>query len=291
MPLVDINRLPLDTIEDTQDGGLRIGALVRNSDLAADQRVRQHYGVLSRALLSGASAAVAQQGHHRRQPAAAHPVLVISMTLTMPCNKRSPGSGCAAMAGFNRMHAILGASDQCIATQPVRHGGGDARARRHGRNDQLHGKTRAIPIADFHRLPGQTPQIENGAEARRDHHRGHAAAAAARHADLSQGARPGLVRFRFGVRGRDRRHRGWPHPRRTSRVRRSGAEALARAGARRRRWSVRPPAPAVSTLPRRPRWMAQPVTVATISKFRWRAARCAPCWPKRPGPEGAPQWT
>jgi xanthine dehydrogenase YagS FAD-binding subunit len=157
--LVDINRLPLDTIENTQDGGLRIGALVRNSDLAADQRVRRHYGVLSRALLSGASAQLRNKattgGNLLQRTRCSY-----FYDITMPCNKRTPGSGCAAMAGFNRMHAILGASDQCIATNPS-----DMAVAMRALDASIEtidssGNTRAIPIADFHRLPGQTPQIE-----------------------------------------------------------------------------------------------------------------------------------
>jgi xanthine dehydrogenase YagS FAD-binding subunit len=115
--LVDINRLSLDKIEDTADGGLRIGTLVRNSDLAADRRVRQRYGVLSRALLAGASAQLrnkATTGGNLLQRTRCY----YFYDVTKPCNKRSPGSGCAALAGFNRIHAILGASEHCIATHP-----------------------------------------------------------------------------------------------------------------------------------------------------------------------------
>src|SRR5260370_21168435 len=115
--LVDINRLPLDTIEETSAGGLRVGALVRNSDLAADSRLRQRYGVLSRALLAGASAQLrnkATTGGNLLQRTRCY----YFYDVTKPCNKRNPGSGCAALAGFNRIHAILGTSDQCIATHP-----------------------------------------------------------------------------------------------------------------------------------------------------------------------------
>jgi len=98
--LIDINRLPLDKIEETSDGGLRIGTLVRNSDLAADSRVRQRYGVLSRALLAGASAQLrnkATTGGNLLQRTRCY----YFYDITKPCNKRSPGSGCAALAGFN----------------------------------------------------------------------------------------------------------------------------------------------------------------------------------------------
>jgi xanthine dehydrogenase YagS FAD-binding subunit len=157
--LVDINGLPLDKIEETPDGGLRVGALVRNSDLAADQRVRQRYGVLSRALLAGASAQL------RNKATTAGNLLQRTRCyyfydVTKPCNKRSPGSGCAALAGFNRIHAILGASDHCIATHPsdmaVAMRALDARVE----TVNPDGAARVIPIADFHRLPGNTPEIE-----------------------------------------------------------------------------------------------------------------------------------
>jgi xanthine dehydrogenase YagS FAD-binding subunit len=157
--LVDINRLPLDKVEDTSDGGLRIGALVRNSDLAADKRVRTHYAVLSRALLAGASPQLRNKattgGNLLQRTRCSY-----FYDITMPCNKRSPGSGCAALGGLNRMHAVLGGSDACIATNPsdmaVAMRALDATIA----TSDATGKTREIPIADFHRLPGQTPQIE-----------------------------------------------------------------------------------------------------------------------------------
>src|SRR5271170_1248257 len=157
--LVDINRRPLDKIEDTRDGGLRIGAMVRNSDLAADSRVRQHYGVLSRALLAGASAQLrnkATTGGNLLQRTRCY----YFYDITKPCNKREPGSGCAALAGFNRIHAILGASDQCIAVYPS-----DMAVAMRALDAQVEtvdaeNTTRAIPIAQFYRLPGDTPQIE-----------------------------------------------------------------------------------------------------------------------------------
>jgi xanthine dehydrogenase YagS FAD-binding subunit len=157
--LLDINRLPLDKIEETPDGGLRIGTLVRNSDLAADPRVRQRYSVLSRALLAGASAQLrnkATTGGNLLQRTRCY----YFYDVTKPCNKRNPGSGCAALAGFNRIHAILGASDHCIATHPsdmaVAMRALDANVETVDRT----GQTRVIPIAEFHRLPGKTPEIE-----------------------------------------------------------------------------------------------------------------------------------
>jgi xanthine dehydrogenase YagS FAD-binding subunit len=158
--LVDINRLPLGKIEETSEGGLRIGALVRNTDLAADVRVRQHYGVLSRALLAGASAQL------RNKATTAGNLLQRTRCyyfydVTKPCNKRVPGSGCSALAGFNRIHAILGGSEACIATHPsdmaVAMRALDAKVE----TIDHEGRTRTIPIADFHRLPGHTPDIES----------------------------------------------------------------------------------------------------------------------------------
>jgi xanthine dehydrogenase YagS FAD-binding subunit len=157
--LIDINRLGLDGIDDTPDGGLRIGATVRNSDLAADLRVRRRYGVLSRALLAGASAQLrnkATTGGNLLQRTRCY----YFYDVTKPCNKRSPGSGCAALEGFNRIHAVLGASNQCIATHPsdmaVAMRALDARIETVGAD----GRGRTIPIEAFYRLPGATPNVE-----------------------------------------------------------------------------------------------------------------------------------
>lgn len=157
--LIDINRLGFDRIEATADGGLRIGALVRNTDLAADKRVRKDYAVLSRALLSGAS------GQLRNKATTAGNLLQRTRCPyfydpTKPCNKRAPGSGCSAIGGFNRGLAIMGVSDQCIATHPS----DMAVAMRvlDATVETIHadGRARSIPIADFHKLPGSTPHIE-----------------------------------------------------------------------------------------------------------------------------------
>src|SRR6187551_1376008 len=115
--LVDVNGLALDKIEPTADGGLRIGALVRNTDLAADDRVRRDYGVLSRALLAGAS------GQLRNKATTAGNLLQRTRCpyfydTDQPCNKRQPGSGCGAIGGYSRQHAVIGVSDACIATNP-----------------------------------------------------------------------------------------------------------------------------------------------------------------------------
>ena len=115
--LIDVNGLGLDRIEARPDGGLRIGALVRNTDLAADARIRRDYSVLSRALLAGAS------GQLRNKATTAGNLLQRTRCpyfydTNMPCNKRKPGSGCAAIGGFSRQHAVVGASEACIATHP-----------------------------------------------------------------------------------------------------------------------------------------------------------------------------
>ena len=157
--LVDVNRLGMDGITDTPEGGLRIGATVRNSDLAADRRVRARYAVLSRALLSGAT------GQLRNKATTAGNLLQRTRCpyfteLSMPCNKREPGSGCAALGGFNRIHAILGTSDQCIATHPSDMAVAMRALDAVVETVQPDGQPRRIPIADVHRLPGTTPQIE-----------------------------------------------------------------------------------------------------------------------------------
>jgi xanthine dehydrogenase YagS FAD-binding subunit len=155
--LIDVNRVGLDRIEDTDDGGLRIGALVRNSDLAADLRVRQRYPVLSRALLAGAS------GQLRNRATTGGNLLQRTRCYyfydpAQPCNKRQPGSGCSALGGYNRIHAVLGASEQCIATHPS-----DMAVAMRVLDAQVEtvsgqGSGRVIPIADFHRLPGTSPE-------------------------------------------------------------------------------------------------------------------------------------
>jgi xanthine dehydrogenase YagS FAD-binding subunit len=157
--LIDVNGLALDKIETTPEGGLRIGALVRNTDLAADPRVRRDYAVLSRALLAGAS------GQLRNKATTAGNLLQRTRCpyfydTNQPCNKRQPGSGCAAIGGFSRQHAVVGVSEACIATHPsdmaVAMRALDARIE----TVRAEGTTRSIPIAEFYRLPGDTPQIE-----------------------------------------------------------------------------------------------------------------------------------
>ncbi len=157
--LVDVNRLGLDKIEATKDGGLRIGALVRNTDLAADRRVRKDYAVLSRALLSGAS------GQLRNKATTAGNLLQRTRCpyfydTAQPCNKRSPGSGCSAIGGFSRPLAVIGVSDQCIATHPSDMAVAMRVLDAVVETVRPSGETRAIPIADFHRLPEKTPAVE-----------------------------------------------------------------------------------------------------------------------------------
>ncbi len=166
--LVDINLLPLDKIEKLPDGGLRIGALVRNSDLAWDTDVKGSYAVLSQALLSGASPQLRNMATtggnllqrtrcaYFREPTAGTPG-------GYGCNKRTPGTGCAALDGYNRTHAILGTTDHCIATHPsdmcVAMAALEAVIHVEGPNGK-----RTIAFADFHKLPGDTPHIENALE-------------------------------------------------------------------------------------------------------------------------------
>ena len=157
--LIDVNGLGLDKITPTSDGGLRVGALVRNTDLAADARVRKDYGVLSRALVSGAS------GQLRNKATTAGNLLQRTRCpyfydTTKPCNKRQPGSGCAAIGGFNRNLAVMGTSDACIATHPSDMAVAMRVLDATVETVNAAGQTRAIPIADFHRLPGATPNIE-----------------------------------------------------------------------------------------------------------------------------------
>jgi xanthine dehydrogenase YagS FAD-binding subunit len=157
--LVDVNSLGLDRIEDTSSGGLRIGAMVRNSDLAADARVRRRYPVLARALLSGASGQLrnkATTGGNLLQRTRCY----YFYDTSKPCNKRQPGSGCSAIGGFNRMHAVVGASEQCIAVHPSDMAVAMRVLDASVETTLATAARRVIPIADFHRLPGTTPHIE-----------------------------------------------------------------------------------------------------------------------------------
>ncbi|WP_422073028.1 FAD binding domain-containing protein [Tranquillimonas rosea] len=156
--LVDITRLDLDHIED-HEGGLRIGALVTNSDLAADDRIRRDYPVLSRALLAGAS------GQLRNKATTGGNLLQRTRCpyftdTAQPCNKREPGSGCAAIGGQTRLHAILGASEHCIATHPSDMAVAMQALGAEIEIQETTGATRRVSIREFYRLPGDTPHIE-----------------------------------------------------------------------------------------------------------------------------------
>jgi xanthine dehydrogenase YagS FAD-binding subunit len=159
-----VNGLALDKIEATPEGGLRIGALVRNTDLAADVRVRRDYALLSRALLAGAS------GQLRNKATTAGNLLQRTRCpyfydTNQPCNKRQPGSGCSAIGGFSRQLAVVGVGDACIATHPsdmaVAMRALDATVE----TVRPDGSARSIPIAEFYRLPGDTPHLESVLEA------------------------------------------------------------------------------------------------------------------------------
>jgi xanthine dehydrogenase YagS FAD-binding subunit len=158
--LIDVQDLQLDRIEAARDGGLRIGALVTNTALAADERVRRDYGVLSRAIVAGAS------GQLRNKATTGGNLLQRTRCpyfydTNQACNKRKPGSGCAAIGGYSRQLGVIGTSDACIATYP-----GDMAVAMRVLDAVVEtvnpkGDTRAIPITDFHRLWGDTPHVEN----------------------------------------------------------------------------------------------------------------------------------
>ncbi len=162
--VIDVNGVGLDTIESTPDGGLRIGALVRNTDLAADERVRRDYAVLTRALVAGAS------GQLRNMATTAGNLLQRTRCpyfydTNQPCNKRRPGSGCAAVGGCNRQHAVIGASEACIATHPS-----DMAVALRALDAEVEtvnpdGSTRRLALPDFYRLPGDNPHLETHLQA------------------------------------------------------------------------------------------------------------------------------
>ncbi|MCV9945291.1 xanthine dehydrogenase family protein subunit M [Rhizobium sp. BT-175] len=157
--LIDVNGLGLDKIEPTPGGGLRIGALVRNTDLAAHETVRRDYGLISRALVAGAS------GQLRNKATTAGNLLQRTRCPyfydpNQPCNKRQPGSGCSAIGGFSRQHAVVGVSESCIATHPSDMAIAMRALDAVVETVKADGSRRAIAIADFHRLPGDTPHIE-----------------------------------------------------------------------------------------------------------------------------------
>jgi xanthine dehydrogenase YagS FAD-binding subunit len=157
--VIDINSLPLDRVESTPDGGLKIGAMVRNSDLAHDPNVQKNYPVLSQALLSGASPQLrnmATTGGNILQRTRCY----YFRDTAYACNKREPGSGCSAIDGYNRIHAVLGGSEHCIATHPsdmaVAMTALEAIVHVQGPSGE-----RTIPLSEFYLLPGETPDHEN----------------------------------------------------------------------------------------------------------------------------------
>jgi xanthine dehydrogenase YagS FAD-binding subunit len=161
--LIDISRLPLNKVEESAEGGLRIGALVPNSDLAYHPLIEQRYPLLSSAILAGASAQLrnmASTGGNLLQRTRCY----YFYDTATPCNKRDPGSGCSAIKGLNRMHAILGTSESCIATHPS-----DMCVALAVLEAKVHvtgpGGERVIAFADFHRLPGNTPQRDTNLQA------------------------------------------------------------------------------------------------------------------------------
>jgi xanthine dehydrogenase YagS FAD-binding subunit len=156
--LIDITRLPLNEIEETESGGLRIGALVPNSDLAYDSRIEQRYPLLASAILAGASQQLrnaASTGGNLVQRTRCY----YFYDVATPCNKREPGTGCPAIDGINRIHAILGTSEHCIATHPS-----DMCVALAALGASVHVTgpkgERTIPLVDFHRLPGDTPHLD-----------------------------------------------------------------------------------------------------------------------------------
>lgn len=157
--LIDVNSLGLDKIDATPEGGLRIGALVTNTNLAADTRVRRDYAILSRAIVAGAS------GQLRNKATTAGNLMQRTRCpyfydTNQPCNKRQPGSGCAAIAGFSRQLGVIGTSDACVATYP-----GDMAVALRLLDATVEtvkpdGTTRSITLAEFHRLPGEAPHLD-----------------------------------------------------------------------------------------------------------------------------------
>ena len=156
--LVDITRLPLNTIEETPDGGLRLGALVTNADTAYHEQVAKRYPLLSKAILAGASPQLRNMATNGGNLLQRTRCYYFYDTAT-PCNKREPGTGCPAINGYNRIHAILGISEHCIATHPsdmcVALAALEAVVQVQGKDTE-----RAIPFAEFHRLPGDTPHLD-----------------------------------------------------------------------------------------------------------------------------------
>jgi len=157
--LIDVGRLPMAAIEDTSDGGLRIGAMATNSHLAADARVRARYPVLTQAIVAGGSGQLRNKattgGNLLQRTRCAY-----FYDTTKPCNKRAPGSGCGALEGLNRNSAIFGASHACIATHPSDMAVAMAALDATVETLSPSGAARSFPVIELHRLPGETPEVE-----------------------------------------------------------------------------------------------------------------------------------
>ena len=227
--LVDVRGLPLDDVveHDGDDGPvLRVGAMVRNSDLAAHPLVRSRLPAVARALLAGASPQIRHQattGGNLLQRTRC----VYFQDVSTPCNKREPGTGCSALEGYGRYNAILGASDDCVAVHPsdlaVALAAVDAVVVVLGADGE-----RRIPLVELHRLPGDRPDLDTTLVPWRPGHRGRDPADAAGAAvDVPQGPGPGVVRLRTGVRRRRPRPRRRHRARRTHRLGRRRPQAVA----------------------------------------------------------------
>ena len=204
--VIDINRLPLDKVEATADGGLKIGAIVRNSDLAHHPTVQRDYAVLSQALLAGASAQLRNMATTSGNLLQRTRCMYFRDT-AMPCNKREPGTGCPAITGVNRALAVLGTSEHCIATNPS-----DMCVAMAALEATIHVQgpkgSRAIPFGDFHLLPGNTPNRETVLEPGDLVTHVTLPPPARKQAGVSEVARQGVVRIRLGVGGRRDHDRG-----------------------------------------------------------------------------------
>ena len=225
--LIDISKLPLNRVQETAGGGVRIGALVPNSDLAYHPLIEQRYPLLASAILAGASAQLrnmASTGGNLLQRTRCY----YFYDTATPCNKREPGSGCSAIDGVNRIHAILGASEHCIATHPsdmcVALAALDAQVHVTGANGD-----RSIAFADFHRLPGTTPEVDTNLQAAEMITEIELPAARLRpELQLPQDPRSLVVCIRARLGRRRARSRRYDDPAGAPRPGRRGAQALAR---------------------------------------------------------------
>ena len=281
--LVDVRTLTSREITDTADGGLRIGAAVTNSELAADRRVRERLPVLAQALLAGASGQLRNMATTGGNPLQ-RTRCVYFQDVTTPCNKREPGSGCSAIGGYTRYHAVLGrlarpASPPTPPTWRSRSPPSTRRCRCSARTGE-----RTVPFVELHRLPGDDPSRDTVLE--------HGelitaidlpAAARGRQVGLPQGAGPGVLRVRAGLGGRRAGgHRRHGHATSASPSAASPTSRGGRPGPRRRCAAARPPRRATARPPRPSSPTPSPSrgsTAATASRSR--------CWPARSSPSCA----